>query len=324
MMKFILLFIYIVVSILITISPVEACDWCLLSQGISPLETFKGRGVKVTERYTILKSVYTGTDEITNPGAKEEFWTTEFTGFYGITEDLLLVAVIPLRKTILDGHLHVHEDGEVEVHSDMKGDEFGLGDIGMLGRYTFLKRHTIDTTTTVAGLLGFKLPTGKTDGKTEDGAEFLDAHLQLGTGSTDFLLGLSLNHVIRRFSMAVNLLGAITTEGEAGDIKHQFGNILNYDFTAKYRVYPGVSAPSGPQLFFALGVNGELREREEEDGVELDNSGGHTIYLSPGAQVVVAPRWVFELSYQYPVYHNLYGTQLGEDYKATGGVTYLF
>jgi len=47
-----------------------------------------------------------------------------------------------------------------------------------------LKRHTIDTTTTVAGLLGAKFPTGNTDGKTEDGADFLDAHLQLGTGST--------------------------------------------------------------------------------------------------------------------------------------------
>jgi len=125
-MKKVLLLLPIIISILITGIPAEACDWCLLSQGISPLETFKGRGIRITERYTLLKSVYTGTNEITNPGAKEEFWTTEFTGFYGITEDLLLVAVIPLRKTKLDGHLHVHEDGEVEVHPD-KGDEFGLG-----------------------------------------------------------------------------------------------------------------------------------------------------------------------------------------------------
>jgi len=80
----------------------------------------------------------------------------------------------------------------------------------------------------------------------------------------------------------------------------------------------------GPQLFLALGVNGELRGREKEDGVTITNSGGNTTYLSPGIQVVAAPHWVFEVTYQKAVYHNLYGTQTGEDYKAAGGVTYLF
>ncbi|MBI5327759.1 MAG: hypothetical protein HZB80_05650 [Deltaproteobacteria bacterium] len=99
---------------------------------------------------------------------------------------------------------------------------------------------------------------------------------------------------------------------------------MNYDITAKYRVYPAEFAPSTTQLFFSLGLNGELREREKENGVEVVNSGGHTTYLTPGVQVVAAPHWVFELSYQHPVYHNLYGTQLAEDYKVNGAVTYLF
>lgn len=324
MKKTVTLFMFVITAILVIVNAGEACDWCLLSQGISPLETFKGHGVRITERYTLLKSVYTGTDEITNPGAREEYWTTEFTIFHGITENLMLMGVVPLRKTKLDGHLHVHEDGEVEVHSDMKGEEFGLGDIAILGRYTFFERHTIDTTTALAVLLGVKLPTGRTGGKTEDGAEFLDAHLQLGTGSTDFLSGISLQYAIRRFSLVANLLAAITTEGKAGDTEHQFGNILNYDLTGKYRLYPGVPAPAGPQLFFALGVNGELRGREKKNGAEVANSGGNTVYLSPGFQVVMPPHWIFELSYQHPIYHNLYGSQLGEDYKAVGGVTYLF
>ncbi|MEK6689749.1 MAG: transporter [Nitrospirota bacterium] len=311
------------VGILFLTYRVEACDYCILSQGISPLETIRGKGIRVTERYTVLKSVYKGSDKLDTHGAKEEYWTTEFTGFYGISENIMLLAVVPLRKTKLDGHLHVHEDGDVEVESD-KGDEFGLGDIALLGRYTFFKTHTIDTTTTIAAIVGVKFPTGKTDGKTGDGANFLDAHLQLGTGSTDFLLGLSLSHAIGRFSMAANLLGSINTEGDVGDKKHQFGNTLNYDLTARYRVYPGKISPLGQQLFLALGVNGEIRGKEKEDGIELTNSGGHTIYISPGIQVVVSPHWVFELSYSHPVYHNLNGIQLGEDYKISGGVTYLF
>jgi hypothetical protein len=58
--------------------------------------------------------------------------------------------------------------------------------------------------------------------------------------------------------------------------------------------------------------------------VSVPDSGGNTVYLSPGMQLVLAPYWVIELSYQYAVYHHLQGTQLGETYKAIGGVTYLF
>jgi len=303
-----------------------ACDFCLLSQGISPLETISGKGgIRINQRYTMLNSVYTGTKDVTpSVKPKEEYWTTEVTGFYSIAEDLMLLAVVPLKKNTLDGHLHVHSDGDMEVHTDMKGETSGLGDIALLGRYTFLKKHTLDSTTAVAALLGVKLPTGKTDGKTSDGAEFLDAHLQLGTGATDFIFGLSLNHAIQRFSLSANILDAIHTEGKAGDKTYQFGNIINYDVTGKYRVSPSELAPERNQWFLALGINGELRDKEKEGGVTVDNSGGHTIYLTPGIQLVAAPHWVVEALYYHSIYHDLYGTQTGENYKASAGVTYLF
>ncbi|MBI5238291.1 MAG: hypothetical protein HY887_07715 [Deltaproteobacteria bacterium] len=302
-----------------------ACDFCILSQGISPLETLKGSGIRVNQRYALVNKVYEGAGKITvSPEAKEEYWTTEFTGFYGITEDLTLLGVVPLRKTSLDGHLHVHADGEAEVHPDMSGGESGLGDIAVLGRYSFFKRHALDSTTTTAALAGIKFATGKTDGKTDDGSQYLDAHLQLGTGSTDYLLGMSFNHALQRLSLSANLLGTITTHGKAGDKEHRFGHALNYDLTAKYRAYPSGAGPIGPQLFLALGVNGELRDREKEEGVKLTNSGGHTAYVSPAVQLVMASRWVFELSYQQAAYHNMNGKQLGENYKANGAVTYLF
>ncbi|MDO8427037.1 MAG: hypothetical protein Q7T24_05950, partial [Deltaproteobacteria bacterium] len=128
-----------------------ACDYCLLSQGISPLETIKGSGIKINERYTRLTKPYKGTERLRlDAGAKEEYWTTEITGFYGITENLMVLGVVPLRQTKLDGHLHVHPDGTPEVHTDMKGEESGLGDIALMGRYTFFKKHTLDSTTTAA------------------------------------------------------------------------------------------------------------------------------------------------------------------------------
>jgi hypothetical protein len=300
-----------------------ACDFCLLSQGISPLDTMKGAGIKISERYTVLDQVYQGTSEKTNPGAKETHWTTELTGFYGLTPEFMVLAVVPYKKGKTTGEPDLSVPPPV-LDTTMAGDASGLGDVALMGRYTFLKSETPDTTTIMAGVAGIKFATGSTDAKTSDGMSYLDSHLQPGTGSTDYLLGLSYSHSLQRFSLSANLLGTITTEGKFGTTKHQFGNALNYDVTGKYRIAPEAFAPTKPQLFLALGINGEVREREKEDGATVPDSGGNTVYLSPGLQLVLAPHWIVELSYQHAIYHNLYGTQLGETYKAIGGVTYLF
>lgn len=303
--------------------PSVACDFCLLSQGISPLDTMKGSGIKISERYTLLDQVYQGTSRQENPGAKEEHWTTELTGFYGITPEFTLIAVLPYRIHKTSGELDLSTN-PVGLDTAGAGKSSGIGDVALMGRYTFLKRENPDTTDIVAGLFGVKFATGKTDAKTSDGAEFLDSHNQPGTGSTDWLLGLSYSHSLTRFSVSANLLGTITTEGKFGDTKHKFGNNLNYDVTGKYRVYPAVFSPLTPQFFLALGVNGEVREREKTNGEIDPDTGGNTTYLSPGVQFVLVPHWTVDLSYQWAILHNLYGTQLGETYKVVAGVTYLF
>jgi hypothetical protein len=300
-----------------------ACDFCLLSQGISPLDTMKGTGIKISERYTVLDQVYQGTSEKANPGAKETHWTTELTGFYGITPEFMVLAVLPYKKGKTTGEADLTMTPPM-LDTAMAGDASGLGDVALLGRYTFLKSETPETTTVMAGVAGIKFSTGKTNAKTSDGMSYLDSHMQPGTGSTDYLLGLSYSHSLERLSFSANLLGTITTEGKFGTTTHEFGNALNYDASGKYRIAPEAFSPMKPQLFAALGINGEVRQREKEGGVAVPDSGGNTVYLSPGLQLVLAPHWIAEVSYQHAVYHKLNGTQLGETYKAITGVTYLF
>jgi hypothetical protein len=300
-----------------------ACDFCLMHQGISPLETLNGAGIRITQRYTLLDSVFQGTNEVSNPGASEEFWTTDITGFYSINEGFLLMANIPLRVTRGDGDVSTAADGSVDLETDTGGDE-GLGDISLLARYTFYRHHTLDSTLFLAVSGGVKLPTGATDARTNDGNEFLDAHTQLGTGSTDALLGASFNYAQGRFAVSGNVLGAINGEGEFGDTEHRFGNSINYDLTGRYRLFPTTLGQSPTQVFVSLGLAGEVRAREYEDGAEVSDSGGHTVYIAPGLQVNFAEHWVAELAYQHAVYHNLNGTQLGEDFKVFGNLTYLF
>jgi hypothetical protein len=197
------------------------------------------------------------------------------------------------------------------------GDEYGVGDVAVLGRFKAVMEHSEESTTILSLAAGMKLATGRTDGKDSEG-ELLDAHVQLGTGSTDFLAGLSGFLAWDRTALIANLLGGITTKGANG---HQFGNNLNYDLSARYRVYP--SDYEGIQFFATLGINGEWRGKELQDGTEVEDSGGNVTYVAPGIQIFFSPAISFEAVYQYPFLHGLHGHQLGEDYRIMSGVQFL-
>ena len=294
----------------------HACDYCLLTQGLSPHQTTTGLGIRIDERYTVLNSMYKGTDKVDNPGNKETHLTTQVTGFYAINPDLTALVVIPyVRKTMKE------EDGGVFV----EGKATGLGDLALMGRYTFYKRHDLASTTLLAGQAGVKLPTGATD-KKDDMGDVMDAHIQPGTGSTDLLLGVNLSHATGRFTLATNLLFFINGEGETGDEKHEFGDMLNYDVTGIYRIYP--ATPPGPTVSLALGIAGEWRAKEKEDGVDI-GINGHVVFLNTGLLFIPGPKWVAELNYRPAIYHDLPvisggEDQMGEDYKATLSLTRLF
>ncbi len=303
-------------------SVVSACEFCLVSQGISPLQTLNGVGLRVNQRYTLLDEVYQGDREITNPGVSERFWTTELSGFYGVNDRLLLIATLPVRKTEGVGDVSTGADGEIEVDTARGGDG-GVGDMALMGRYTIFSLHTLTSTTLLAASAGVKLPTGSTDGR-NDAGDFLDAHIQLGTGSTDVLLGMSASHAIKRWNLSANVLAAVATEGEFGQARHQFGDSINYDVTAKFRLWPMAVGAAPVQWFVSLGVNGEWRGHEHEERLRVADSGGHVLYLTPGLQVVIGSKWVLEASFQQAVQHDLDGIQTGETYKISGGITYLF
>lgn len=326
----------------------HACDFCLVSQGVSPLDTVNGRGLRLSERYTELDRVYEGTRELDNPGARERYYTTEVTGFWTPRPWLTLLGVLPFRVTEVDGHLehrggHHHHDedgghhededehGHDDEHAadpafrdveDQHGGDGGLGDISLLARARLFQRHTLTGTTTVAVLAGVKLPTGNTDGRA-DGGDYLDAHLQLGSGAVDGLFGAAFSHVQGRWGVAANLLGAVKGQGEAGNHDYDYGDSLNYDLTLRYRVSPADVGPSPNRWFLTFGVAGELRGQETEAGSIIDDSGGHVTFVQPGMQFNLGGRWLFEVSAQVPVRHDLAGTQLGEDLRVVGSITVL-
>ena len=182
------------------------------------------------------------------------------------------MATLPIRQTEGIGEVGSGPDGDAEFEA-ARGGASNLGDLPLLGRYTFFKHHTLATTTLLAFTAGVKLPSGSTDSRGDSG-EYLDAHLQAGTGSTDFVVGLAASHALGRFNVSAKVLAAIPGEGEFGATAHQFGESLNYDLAAKYRELPQTPEASSVQCFVSLGVNGEWRAQEEEDGLGVGDSGG--------------------------------------------------
>ena len=237
---------------------------------------------------------------------------------YGVTDDLTLSARLPYldRKDIREGEI---EDGEAEAHNH--GDSAGIGDLSMLAQYRFFKSDTVD-----ASLIGgIKAPTGKTNVK--DGGEKLDVEFQPGSGSWDWLLGVSSSISAGRFGIHGNVLYNLTTEGSRDT---EIGDAFFYNLGVVYALFngehSGVDHHSHSHISWdvMLELNGEYRKKNEIDGKNEDNSGGDTIYLSPGIRVSSLAGWSLFLSVGKPVYDNLNGKQADTDYRLVGGAGFAF
>lgn len=314
--------------------------------GVSPLDTVKGRGLRLSTRYTELGSVYDGDRELANPGASETYYTTEFSGFWAPRPWLTVIGVVPLRVTRVDGHLehhgghhHQNEDDEephghgAPVHhevidpaqrevEDQQGGDSGVGDISLLARARVFQRHSLASTTTVALLAGIKVPSGSSHGRADNG-DYLDAHQQLGSGASDGLFGANMSYAHGRWSLSANVLGALKGQGTAGAHDYDYGDSINYDVTTRFRLRPATFGASDQHWFVSCGLAGESRGRETELGRPIDDSGGHVLFVQPGLQVNLGARWTLEFSAQVPIHHDLTGTQLGEDLKLLGALSIL-
>ena len=288
----------------------DKCDFCLASQGISPLEM--GRtGVRYDVRYLRLGSLYSNGTKIDDPtNDTETHFTNQLTFLYRVIPNLSAIAIVPIASR--------HESSLDSNGAVQSLENSGLADISLLARYNLIASHAFDATQIVSVSAGVKLATGNTS-KRDASGDLADAHLQLGTGSTDLLLGTSVLLGFEDWSLNLNLLGGITGKGANG---HQFGNNLNYALTGRYRVYP--NDMENPTFFVTLGVLGEWRAHELMDGVEDPNSGGNVAYVAPGVQIYFSPQFSFEASYQAPFVHALNGEQLGESFRVMSGLQYMF
>ncbi len=215
----------------------------------------------------------------------------------GITNKLALFAIVP----VLNRELEV--DGR-------RSDNFGLGDIEVVARYTIFQQNQKGKTLRLAPLFALELPTGENEAT--HGSERLPQPLQLGSGSVDPSLGLVLTRQTLRDSFSASFSYQFNTE--ANDF--EFGDEATLDLAYKYRVFPQ-SLKEG-FLFLGLESNLSWQGQNRASGSIADNSGGTRLFLSPSAQYI-ARRFVVEGAVQVPVFQDLKGNALETEIQLTLG-----
>jgi len=199
----------------------------------------------------------------------------------------------------------------IDLDDKMTGDvsSSGIGDIKLSAKYLVYQLDRKNKTVRVASKVGVKFPTGDED-----------TQPSLGKGSTDYFFSTVAGWVEKRVGVYIEGIYNVNTSRDSLD----FGNSFTYNLALGYRLLPAVyeTYPS-PQINGYLELNGTTVAKSEVNGAKDDNSGGTTLFLSPGLQYVGGRGWLVETSFQYPFVNEPNGTQLAVDWTLSFGARVL-
>lgn len=224
---------------------------------------------------------------------------------YGATPRLAVFGVLPYLDKELDVTLPAGER--------VTRDTTGFADARLFGRYTLFQQDRRGRTFRVAPFAGLELPTGDDDDA--DGLGILPPPLQLGSGSWDPFFGLVATY--QTLAYQVDAQAAYQANTEAN--KFEFGNELRLDASLQYRLWPRKLGEGVPGFLYA-GVEGNFVHQDKNQAVGVDDpdSGGDTLFVSPGLQYVTK-RWVLEAIVQVPVARNRNGGALEDETTVRAG-----
>lgn len=249
----------------------------------------------------------------TGAGQELNVFEETFTGVLAATGDLTLGLTLPTVQKELEFKTATGKTSQITSS--------GLGDLSLVGVYRFYRRDVPRATTQFSLLGGFKAPTGSTTQRDRNAPAFtgtaskrLPRPLQPGSGSWDGIVGIAGFQNLDRLSFYGSIQGKINGE----DDNFRFGDNLHYDFTVDYVTLPERN------LFFVLEFNGINAGRNEENGRKARNSGGHTLFISPGIEYLPLPYLILESSVQIPIVQNLDGRQPEKRVSLLFGFRYLF
>jgi len=279
--------------------------------------TLFGGFTLLTPEFRIIRAtkLLEGGDRVPDPlDRKLTVYEETFTFVHGVTRNLTLGLTVPVVEKELE--FRTASGGKATVRSQ------GVGDITLVSAYRFLRLDAPRRTTQLSFLGALKLPSGS-DSRTSSRFRLLDPtatsnrlppDLQIGSGSVDGIIGLGGFQNFDRLSFYAS--AQYKANSEANDFRA--GNTLFYDFTTDWVFL------ESRNLFLVLEFNGVYTARSEMSGEKLRNSGGNTLFISPGIVYLPIPQLILDTSVQIPIVQHVNGRQLAPDYTVLVGLRYLF
>ena len=227
-----------------------------------------------------------------------------------------------------------------------RGNSAGFGDVTMLGQYRF--HNNAQTGTSAAVLFGFKAPTGSTNQRDAFGNLF-EAEFQPGSGSWDGLFGAAFTKRTGRWSFDVSGLYYLITNGSQNT---NLGDRFLFGAAVSYRLVGATGSSKEVELHeycmqprnqlqehclyhanhdhsdmmktpytldLVLELNGEWHDKQRIAGIPDPNSGGTTVYLSPGVRVGF-DRFSGFVSVGVPIINQHNGIQSKPDFRVLTGI----
>lgn len=227
---------------------------------------------------------------------------------HAVTPRTILITGIPYL------HATFEQSGTVRTNS-------GFGDAVLMVRQTVLAADFIKGNRRIVVFAGATFPTGETE--SDNGP--LPVPLRLGLGTVNVLGQAVYSYVSDR----LGIHGALGyTAATASKFGVRIGDRLGYDLAFGYRLFPATyHTLHDVTMAGYLEFDGTVEQPATQNGNPLANTGGHTLYLSPGLQLIPVPNWAIEGSFQLPIVRELRGTQLGPTWSLSLGVRtvlYLF
>jgi hypothetical protein len=230
---------------------------------------------------------------------------------YGITDDLQISAAIGYYwgSNFVDAE---SEDGVTAESST--ADPEGLTDLALTLKYRLI-HGPIGNVAVIGGVIA---PTGRDDVRLSNG-ELLESSSQPGTGAWAYQIGLAYSRFLTsRVTVDASGIYTIRTphDGfEVGD-RVDLGVALAYRLTESIQSFPNWS-------LFAE-ANAVWLGKDEDAGELNPNSGGWTVYLTPGGRIRFNPNVALTLAPSFPVLQELNGEQIEAQFKLAATLSVSF
>jgi hypothetical protein len=223
---------------------------------------------------------------------------------YGVNAELAIFGIVP----------YVEKRLELDAAEGRRARSArGLGDVSLFARYTAFRKDRKGGTFRIAPFAGIETPTG--DDEDRDAFGRVPASVRPGSGSWDPFGGVVVTY--QTLDYQIDAQASYKANTEANDF--EFGDIMRLDASLQYRLWPrdlGAGLPGF--LYGVIEANFVFQDNNRAVGAEDANSGGATLFLTPGLQYVTK-RWIVEAAVQLPAAQDLNGTALEADYVVRAG-----